>query len=166
MAGAASWSFNENDFKQIQTHLQAFLRDSNARCALLVDRNGQLVATVGETPQFDPTAFASLTAADFSANDQLAKMIGEAEFASLVHQGERESMYLADVAKRVILVVLFDQRATLGLVKLKAKAVVGGLKKFYEEMFSRAGPGQAGGGGAEQKGLLEGAEDEIDKLFG
>jgi len=37
LAGAASWSFNENDFKQIQTHLQAFLRDSNARCALLVD---------------------------------------------------------------------------------------------------------------------------------
>src|SRR5206468_7901613 len=160
MAGAASWSFNENDFKQIQTHLQAFLRDSNARCALLVDRNGQLVATVGETPQFDPTAFASLTAADFSANDQLAKMIGEAEFASLVHQGERESMYLADVAKRVILVVLFDQRATLGLVKLKAKGVVGELNKVFAEMFNRVGTGQA-----QQKGLLEGAEDEIDKLF-
>src|SRR6266576_1051520 len=131
MAGAASWSFNENDFKQIKTHLQAFLRDSNARCALLVDRNGQLVATVGETPQFDPTAFASLTAADFSANDQLAKMIGEAEFASLVHQGE-----------------------------LEAKGAVENLNKVFEEMFNRVGTGQA------QKGLLEGAEDEIDKLFG
>jgi len=161
LAGAASWSFNENDFKQIQTHLVAFLRDSNARCALLVDRNGQLVATVGETPTFDPTAFASLTAADFSANDQLAKMIGEAEFASLVHQGEKESMYLADVAKRVILVVLFDQRATLGLVKLKAKNTVASLNKIFEEMFNRVGSGQA-----QQKGLLEGAEDEIDKLFG
>src|SRR2546425_7019830 len=88
MAGAASWSFSESDFKQIQQHLQAFLGDSNARCALLVDRTGQLVATVGDPPQFDATAFASLTAADFSANDQLAKMIGEHEFASLVHQGE------------------------------------------------------------------------------
>ena len=67
MAGAASWSFSENDFKQIQQHLLAFLRDANARCALLVDRTGQLVATVGEQPQFDPTAFASLTAADFHA---------------------------------------------------------------------------------------------------
>src|SRR2546425_8763015 len=73
MAGAASWSFSENDFKQIQQHLQAFLRDSNARCALLVDRAGQLVATVGDPPKFDSTAFASLTAADFSANDQLAR---------------------------------------------------------------------------------------------
>ena len=162
MTGAASWSFSENDFKQIQQHLQAFLRDSNARCALLVDRTGQLVATVGETPQFDPTAFASLTAADFSANDQLAKMIGEPEFASLVHQGERESMYLADVAKRVILVVLFDSRATLGLVKLKAKAVVENLNKVFEEMFNRVQTGPA----KQKQGLLEGAEDEIDKLFG
>ena len=161
MSGAASWSFNENDYRQIQQHLQGFLRDSNARCALLVDRTGQLVATVGEPPQFDPTAFASLTAADFSANDQLAKMIGEPDFASLVHQGEKESMYLADVAKRVILVVLFDQRATLGLVKLKAKAIVEALNLVFQAMFDRVGTA-----GSETKGILAGAEDEIDKLFG
>src|SRR5580765_8425717 len=161
MAGAASWSFSENDFKLIQQHLQAFLRESNARCALLVDRTGQLVATVGDPPQFDSAALASLTAADFSANDQLAKMIGEQEFASLVHQGEKESMYLADVAKRVILVVLFDQRTTLGLVKLKARSVVEQLTKVFEEMFNRVGTGQT-----QEPGILEGAEDEIDKLFG
>ena len=162
MAGAASWSFSENDFKRIEQHLQAFLRESNARCALLVDRNGQLVATVGDPPQFDAAAFASLTAADFSANDQLAKMIGEQEFASLVHQGEKESMYLADIVKRVILVVLFDQRTTLGLVKLKGRGAVEQLKKIFEEMFNRVGTGPS----ASQKGLLEGADDEIDKLFG
>src|ERR1700752_2806480 len=162
-AGAASWSFTEDDYGAITTSLQHLLGESNARVALLVDRAGQLVATVGEQPNFDPTAFATLTAADFSANDQLAKLIGEAEFASLVHQGEKESMFLADVAKRVILVVLFDQRTTLGLVKLKAKAVVGELNKVFAEMFNRVGTGQAGG---QQKGLLEGAEDEIDKLFG
>jgi len=162
MAGAASWSFSENDFKQIQQHLQAFLREANARCALLVDRTGQLVATVGDPPQFDSAAFASLTAADFSANDQLAKMVGEHEFASLVHQGEKESMFLADVAKRVILVVLFDQRTTLGLVKLKAKGAVEKVAKVFEAMFNRVGAGPA----APEKGLLEGAEDEIDKLFG
>src|SRR5262245_33152044 len=161
MAGAASWSFNEQYFKQIQQHLGAFLRDSNARCALLVDRTGQLVATVGETPQFDSTAFASLTAADFSANDQLAKMIGEPEFASLFHQGEKESMYLADVARRVILVVLFDQRTTVGLVRLKVKQTVTDLAKVFEDMFGRAGQP-----GAQKWKLLEGADDEIDKLFG
>ena len=141
MAGAASWSFSENDFKLIQQHLLAFLSESNARCALLVDRTGQLVATVGDPPQFDSAAFASLTAADFSANDQLAKLIGEQEFATLVHQGERESMYLADIAKRVILVVLFDQRTTLGLVKLKGRGTVLQLNKVFEEMFNRVSTG-------------------------
>src|SRR5438045_9356137 len=99
MAGAASWSFSENDFKQIQQHLQAFLREANARCALLVHRTGQLVATVGEPPQFDSAAFASLTAADFSANDQLAKTIGEHELASLVHPGQKASTILAALSK-------------------------------------------------------------------
>src|SRR3990172_10840524 len=122
--GAASWSFTEEDHGAITQSLQKFLFESNARCALLVDRTGQLVATVGEQPNFDPTAFATLTAADFSANDQLAPLIGETHFNSLFHQGEKESMYLADVARRVILVVLFDNRTTLGLVRLKLKHAV------------------------------------------
>jgi predicted regulator of Ras-like GTPase activity (Roadblock/LC7/MglB family) len=157
--GAASWSFTEDDFGAITKSLERFLFDSNARCALLVDRSGQLVATVGEQPKFDPTAFATLTAADFSANDQLAKLIGETDFTTLFHQGERESMYLADVAHRVILVVLFDNRTTLGLVRLKLKQTVDELTAFFVGVFER-GP-DAG----RQPNVLAGADDEIDKLF-
>jgi predicted regulator of Ras-like GTPase activity (Roadblock/LC7/MglB family) len=157
--GAASWSFTEDDFAAITQSLQRFLFDSNARCALLVDRTGQLVATVGEQPNFDPTAFATLTAADFSANDQLARLIGEKDFNSLFHQGEKESMYLADVARRVILVVLFDGRTTLGLVRLKMKQTVDELTRLFEQVFARAASGQP------QHNILAGADDEIDKLF-
>lgn len=163
MTGAGTWSLGESDYQQITAHLTALLKESNARCALLVDRAGQLLANAGEELSFDPTTFASLTAADFSANDQLAKMIGEPEFASLFHQGEKESMYLADVARRVILVVLFDQRTTVGMVRLRVKQTVTDLSKLFAELFDRATAGEAGDG---QGGLLEGAEDEIDKLFG
>jgi predicted regulator of Ras-like GTPase activity (Roadblock/LC7/MglB family) len=158
-AGAASWSFTEDDFGAITQSLQRFLNDSNARCALLVDRTGQLVAVVGEQPTFDPTAFATLTAADFSANDQLAKLIGETDFTTLFHQGERESMYLADVARRVILVVLFDNRTTLGLVRLKMKSTVDELTAFFGRVFER------GSDAGRQPNVLAGADDEIDKLF-
>lgn len=161
---AGSWSLGKEDHRRIMEHLDVLLKESNSRCAMLVDRTGQLLANAGERLSFDPTAFASLTAADFSANDQLAKMIGEPEFASLFHQGEKESMYLADVARRVILVVLFDQRTTVGMVRLRVKQTVIDLSKLFDEMFARAASGdqqpkKAGG-------LLEGAEDEIDKLFG
>jgi predicted regulator of Ras-like GTPase activity (Roadblock/LC7/MglB family) len=162
MPGASSWSFREEDFKAMTSLLTDLLRETNVRSLLLVDRTGQIVANVGEAPQFDTQAFASLTAADFSANDQLAKMIGEHEFASLFHQGETESMYLADIARRVILVALFDSRTTLGLVRLKVKAAVEELTRMFEDMFKRSGteaPKIEGFGGKE-------AEDEIDKLFG
>ncbi len=78
--GAGSWSFTEDDFSAITDSLRRFLTECDARCALLVDRTGQLVATVGEQPKFDSTVFATLTAADFSANDQLARLVGERDF--------------------------------------------------------------------------------------
>jgi predicted regulator of Ras-like GTPase activity (Roadblock/LC7/MglB family) len=162
MSGASSWSFREEDAKSIHVILVEFLRESNARTALIVDRTGQMITTAGEPPHFDPTAFASLTAADFSANDQLARMIGEPEFGALFHQGEKESMYLADIARRVILVVLFDNRTTLGLVKLRVKNAVGELNKVFHSMFSQDGVK----GAQVETGFLGEAEDEIDKLFG
>ena len=142
--------------------MNSLLRETNVKSLLLVDRTGQVVANVGAPPTVDPQAFASLTAADFSANDQLAKMIGEHEFSSLFHQGEKESMYLADVAHRVILVALFDNKTTLGMVRLKVKTTVEVLAKLFEAMFKRAGTEQVKLEGFASKE----AEDEIDKLFG
>ena len=162
MSGASSWSFREEDSTRIHGLLGQFLRESNARTAMIVDRAGQMVAVVGEEPVFDPTAFASLTAADFSANDQLARMIGEPEFGALFHQGEKESMYLADIARRVILVVLFDNRTTLGLVKLRVKQTVLDLTQVFHEMFTRSTPSTS----QVEAAFLGEAEDEIDKLFG
>jgi len=162
MSGASSWSFREEDAAKIGTLLNGLLREANARTALLVDRAGQMLATAGEEPRFDPVAFASLTAADFSANDQLARMLGENEFAALFHQGEKDSLYLADVARRVILVVLFDNRTTLGLVKLRVRNVQEELSAIFIAMFAREATGER----RVETGFVGEAEDEIDKLFG
>jgi predicted regulator of Ras-like GTPase activity (Roadblock/LC7/MglB family) len=161
---AASWSFDEPDANRIDTILQSFLRESNARCALLIDRTGQMITLAGERPTFDSTAFASLAAADFSANDQLASMIGEQEFSSLFHQGEKESMYLADVARRVILVVLFDDRATLGMIRLKVRELARQLTEVFTELFQRVAARQ--GVARLESAWGNEAEDEIDRLFG
>jgi len=147
---------------RIRGVLGEFLRDASARTALLVDRAGQMLITVGEPPAFDPTAFASLTAADFSANDQLARLLGEGDFGTLFHQGERDSLYLADIARRVILVVLFDNRTTLGLVKLRMRSAVADLNGIFTAMFAR----DTGGRSSVDASFVGEAEDELDKLFG
>jgi predicted regulator of Ras-like GTPase activity (Roadblock/LC7/MglB family) len=159
MSGSSTWSFTQDDHRAVTELLERFLQESGARCALIVDRGGQLVLTAGERPAFDATAFATLTAADFSANDQLARLIGESDFTSLFHQGERESMLLADLARRAILVVLFDNRTTLGLVRLRMRPTVEELSRMLEAIFAR--PNTTG----TRHAVLADADDEIDKLF-
>lgn len=159
-AGAANWTFTEDDFGAISGSLRRFLEETGAMCTMLVDRSGQLVTTVGDAPGLDATTFATLTAADFGANDQLARILGETEFSSLFHQGERESVYVADVARRLILVVIFDSRSSVGLVKLRLKAEVEELTALLDTALSRARNGLP-----QQEKLLHGAEQEIDDLF-
>jgi predicted regulator of Ras-like GTPase activity (Roadblock/LC7/MglB family) len=157
--GTANWSFTQDDFTSITESLQRFLAETNSQAAMLVDRSGQLVTTVGEAPGLDTTAFATLTAADYSANDQLAKLVGESDFTSLFHHGEK-SIYVADVARRLLLVIIFDSRTTVGLVRLRIKAEIEELTLLVDRVFSRGRNSAASGGH-----LLEGADDEIDKLF-
>ena len=159
-AGAANWSFTQDDFTSITESLGRFLRETKSLCALLVDRSGQLVTTVGEARGLDTTAFATLTAADYSANDQLAKLVGENDFSSLFHQGQKDSIYVADIARRLLLVIIFDSRTTVGLVRLRMKDEIEELTLLVDRVFSRGRNSAASGGH-----LLEGADDEIDKLF-
>jgi len=160
MIGESGWALTPEDGDALRGCMVRLLEESGAHGALLVDRGGQLLIDAGRHPDFDVTSFSTLAAADFGANDQLAQLLGETDFSSLFHQGERESMLLADIARRAILVVMFDTSTTLGLVRLRLRSAVGELTALVDTMTMRA---------AEDRGtrpaLLAGAEDEIDQLF-
>ena len=156
---AISWTLTPEDEDALRRGMERLLQESAAHSAMLVDRGGQLLVQAGTRPEFDATTFATLTAADFSANDQLARLLGETDFTSLFHQGERESMLVADIARRAILVVLFDSRTTLGLVRLRLRPVVEDLTRVVEAMMAR--DAQAGA----PRPILAGADEEIDRLF-
>ncbi len=60
-------------------------------------------------------------AGKIAATGGLAKLIGEKEFSTLFHEGVRDKLHISIVASRVILVVIFDSRSRLGLVRLRVK---------------------------------------------
>ncbi len=155
----------EDDFWAITEALNRLLQGTNARVILLIDKAGQLITSAGDTSRIDVSSFATLSAADFAATSQLASLIGEKEFSTLFHQGEKENLYVCLVANRVILAVIFDQRTTLGLVRVKAKNTAQELEKIFEDIFKKLGKDQIS-----QKpfdlDFTKAAEDELDKLFG
>jgi predicted regulator of Ras-like GTPase activity (Roadblock/LC7/MglB family) len=131
------WTIYEEDYWAINGEIKELLKNSNSQSVLLIDKTGQMIASVGIEPDFDLMSFASLCAADFEANAQLAQLIGEKDFSTLYHQGSDESMYLAKVASKIILVVLFNKRTTLGLVRLRVKKAVEGLNTILPRLFEK-----------------------------
>lgn len=154
--------FHAGDVEQLDQILSDFLGETQARCAALVDRSGRLLTSVGDTGSMDRITFASLVAGDFAASGQLASLLGEPEFSSLYHQGEGQSMYLADISGLAILVALFDGRTTLGMVRLKSKVTV---PKFASVFAALAARGPALPSGEFQEEWVLEAETEIDRLF-
>ena len=110
----------EHQFYKIKKLLARLSVEAAARVVFLVDRDGQPIAFHGEIGDMDTTSFSSLAAGNVAATTSMAKLIGEDVFPSVVHEGERESIFIS-VIGRSLLVVVFDGRSTLGLVKLRTK---------------------------------------------
>ena len=153
----------EEEYRQITAMSEKLLREANARVIFLVDKNGQLIAGVGETERFDTTSLASLTAGNIAATGGLAKLIGEKEFSILFHEGEKDNLHISIVAGRVILVVLFDARSSLGLVRLRVKKASEELASIFESLMQKA-EDKAKSGDPEFP-FAEITDDDIDNLF-
>ncbi len=154
-------SLIESDIQQFDGLLNSFIADTQAHCAVIVDRSGRLLTQAGDTGAMDNVTFASLVAGDFAASDQLARLLGEAEFSSLYHAGVGRSMFLADIAGWGILAALFDGKTTLGMIRLRSKTTVPKIAAVFEEIFARP---KSANVGMDDTWMSE-AEDEIDKLF-
>ena len=97
------WTLFENDFRTIDQVLAELLERTNALSAHLIDRSGQLITSAGRADDFDAMSFASLVAADFTANAELALLLGESGVTAVVSEGRQRSIHSCLLADRVIL---------------------------------------------------------------
>ena len=153
----------DEDYRKILAVIQKLVRDANAKGIFVVDRNGQLIGEAGEMRGIDTTSLASLTAGCIAATGGLAKIVGEEEFPIHFHQGQRDNLHITLVAHRIILVVVFDDRSSLGLVRLRVKKAGAELAKVFEQIQKRSEQAHAGGGG--DAPFSEITDEDIDNLF-
>jgi len=147
----------EQQYHQIKAVLARLRLDAAARIVFLVDKDGQEIAVQGEVRDLDTTSLASLAAGNVAATGGMAELIGEKEFPTLSHEGERESIHIS-VIGRLLLVVVFDERSSLGLVKLRSKQVSQQLAAMFEEV-TRANHDDL------ESPFAEITDEDIDSLF-
>jgi len=156
--------FYADDVAEIDTCLKDFLERSKANCVLLIDIEGHMVTKQGFTNTLDTTTIAALVAGSFASTRALAEKLGEKEFSVLFHQGENENIHIALVANRCLVVIIFDDRTTIGMVRLYAKEVAEALTKLLGAIDGKERPDQENPMAAE--GFTEEAEAKLDEFFG
>src|SRR5919199_1866959 len=149
----------EQQYGRIISVLGKLRLDSFSRVVFLVDKNGQEIAVQGEIGGLDTTSLASLAAGNVAATGGMAQLIGEKEFPTLSHEGERESIHICIIG-RTLLVVVFDDRSSLGLIKLRVKQAARELATIFDEIARESAQT------AHENPLLAGiTDDDIDSLF-
>src|SRR5512143_3063258 len=97
----------EEEFHRIDAELKKLHQQANSKVVFLVDKNGQLIASAGDTHDIDTTSLASLTAGNIAATGGIARLLGEKEFTILFHEGENDNIHISLIGQRIILVVIF-----------------------------------------------------------
>jgi hypothetical protein len=95
----------------------------------------------------------------------MAKLLGEKEFSILFHEGLRDNIHISIIGQRVILVVIFDQRSSLGLVRLRVKKSAEMLGSIFDQLLQKVETEKVTGKGVESP-FAEITDEDIDKLFG
>ena len=153
--------------RDVNRVLREFLKLSNAKCAMLVDREGHMVTRQGVSRDIDLDTVSALVAGSFAATREMARVLGEEEFSVLFHQGRNDSIQLSLVGDRTLLTVLFDQATTVGMVRLYAAETTKRLGEIFEkhERELALNP-RVGASDNLADGFVGTAKDKLDDLFG
>ncbi|MBD3404082.1 roadblock/LC7 domain-containing protein [candidate division GN15 bacterium] len=150
----------EDEIQKIDALLSKLIKGAEAKCALLVDKDGHLITRQGFTHSLDTTALGALLAGSFASTKEIAKLVGEPEFSVLFHQGKKDHIHMNIVGERSILVVIFDDRTTIGMVRLYSKETAVELTKIFDEVKSKAQQNSGIGGD-----FADVAQDRLDDIF-
>jgi len=124
---------HEDQIEQIDKALIRLIKGAEAKCALLVDKDGYLITRQGFTHSLDTTALSALLAGSFASTKEIARLVGEPEFSVLFHQGRKDHIHLCLIGERTILAVIFDDRTTIGMVRLYAKEISEDLARILSQ---------------------------------
>jgi len=115
-------TISEIQLADIEDALEEMLAGSKAASVLLINSDdGSLISAKGLTEALDMTSLAALAAGAFASAREIARLVGEPEFTVLFHQGKRQHVHVNLAGEHGLLMTLFSDDTTVGLVRLCAR---------------------------------------------
>ena len=153
-------AYYKDDLDRMDRILEEYLRLSKAKCTLLIDKDGHLVTKQGQTGTYDTDTISALVAGSFAATKEMARLLGEDEFSVLFHQGMKDAIQLSLIGERTLLATIFDDKTTVGMVRLYSNEAARKLALILSEVKEKKGEGPL------MKGFGDAATGKLDEMFG
>ncbi len=129
---------NEHDSRRIGAQLDRVLLEAGANLTLLLDKSGEVIAARGEKLPSDLTIMGALLAGTFATSREVARMMNDNSFRTLVQQGMRENTLTELVGESWIVVVMFDKSTHIGLVKDMCRQITPELEAVLLQVQRRS----------------------------
>lgn len=149
--------FYEDDVAELNKVITKFIDTSKAECVLLIDVDGHMVTKQGFTKNLNTDSIAALVAGAFASTKELAKQLGEPEFSVMFHQGKNENMHISSIQGRALIVIIFDDRTTIGMIRAYSEELQKSLSVIFESASKK--------GGGVSKEFAADAADKMDEFF-
>lgn len=154
-------SFYFEDIEKIDKVLSSYLTLSKAKSVFLIDKSGSMITYKGEDQSINVDELSALVAASFAATKEIARLLGEAEFTVMFHQGQKDNIHISLIGNKAISVTLFGDDTTIGMIGHYSKELSQKLTTLFEIISKRISRHQ------EQISVDLGAsvESKLDELF-
>jgi len=123
-------AFTERAAAKASRICENFLKQSRAKCVLLIGRDGALLSKHGFTHNLDGQAAAALASACYASTEALAELVGAPGFRMFYQQGASQHLQIHCVGDVALMLVVFDERTNAGLVRLIGDAAASRLARL------------------------------------
>jgi len=134
---------SQEDAINISQYLARFIVDTGVRTALLMGRDGYLLAQEGKC-DVSVESLCALAVGAFASSEALAHLSGEESFNSIYHQGVRQNVLISLVDDSHLLLALFDYNAGAPLVRLQARMTAEQIVTVLERAYQHTNAARSG----------------------
>jgi predicted regulator of Ras-like GTPase activity (Roadblock/LC7/MglB family) len=119
--------------RELDSALSKILRSAQCETAMVINKSGQLVSHQTKNGDTDKVSIAALAAGGFASSAAIAQLIGETEFETLYYEGAANNLYVAQIDKNNIILLVFKNR----LILEKVRTVVDNSKLNIVEILKK-----------------------------
>lgn len=116
----------------VETPLKAFVNDARVEIAVLLHPTGQVLGQYGFARSVDVVTACALAAATHASSSELGRLLDGKPFRGVHYAGTSKQIYIAPVpidGGTLLLLTVFDEESSLGLVQLFFKEFCAALAK-------------------------------------